>query len=84
MVAVHSIEYNSLRSYFYLFSVYDTAAQAWLPWPEVPSLAAVRRDTVVTRHATAGRAVGHAAEATHASGGVPRRVPVAQEDRAGV
>ena len=39
MVAVHSIEYTALSSYFYLFGVFDTEQKVWLSWDEVTGVA---------------------------------------------
>lgn len=32
MCAQHSIPYDGLSSYFYLFAVFDTRARLWLAW----------------------------------------------------
>jgi hypothetical protein len=32
MCAQHSIHYDGLTSYFYLFAVFDTRARTWLAW----------------------------------------------------
>jgi predicted kinase len=41
MCAVHSIEYDGLSAYFYLFAVFDTRVGLWLSWAEVESTAAL-------------------------------------------
>jgi len=37
MVGIHSIEYDNLQSYFYLFSIYRIGV-GWLSWDEVSIL----------------------------------------------
>ncbi len=38
MAGIHSIEYNNLTSYFYLFGVYQEG-KGWYSWDEVEQLA---------------------------------------------
>ena len=40
MTAVHSIEYRSLTSHFYLFGVRRASSLEWLSWDEVVAIAA--------------------------------------------
>jgi RNA ligase/AAA domain len=40
MVAIHSIEYDKLNSYFYVFAVFDQNNLRWLSWEEVKAFAA--------------------------------------------
>jgi len=40
MVAIHSIEYDQLEHYFYLFGVFDRTTQCWHSWDDVVALAA--------------------------------------------
>lgn len=39
MTGIHSIEYNKLINYFYLFGVYDTTKHLWLEWGIVEKIA---------------------------------------------
>merc|ERR1712086_39102 len=40
MVAIHSIEYDQLEHYFYLFGVFDRNTQCWYSWDDVVAFAA--------------------------------------------
>jgi hypothetical protein len=35
MFAIHSIEYNELEDFFYLFNIYDIVEKRWLSWDEM-------------------------------------------------
>lgn len=35
MYAIHSIEYNGLEDYFYVFNIYDTKNKIWLSWEDL-------------------------------------------------
>ena len=35
MFAIHSIVYNKLTDYFYIFNIFDTENNEWLSWEEV-------------------------------------------------
>lgn len=41
LYAVHSIEYNKLPSYFYIFAVYNTKDNIWYSWNDVVDMAAI-------------------------------------------
>ncbi|CAE7881139.1 unnamed protein product, partial [Symbiodinium sp. KB8] len=39
MFGIHSIEYNKLKSFFYLFSAFSFRTGEWMAWDEVLALA---------------------------------------------
>lgn len=50
MGAVHSIEYDGLASYFYLFAVFDTTTKMWLSWKVGLSLVSALLFCLVLSH----------------------------------